>query len=68
MSSQQHFTELLGGLEQQGCMLKRTTRGWQVLFPTGGMATVHLTLSDYRGERNLRSVIRRHGMRWPFDK
>ena len=68
MSSGQHYSELLTSMERQGCGLRRTTKGWQVKFPDGGMLVFHLTPSEYRAERNIRAIVRRHRMEWPFDK
>ena len=63
----QHVKDLLDSLQEQGARLKRTHKGWQIRFPNGGMAVMHLTTSDWRAERNFRSVCRQNQMTWPFD-
>lgn len=58
---------LLAGLEEQGAVIVRIRDGWQVRCPNGGIITVHGSPSDRRAEMNLRSEVRKRGMRWPFD-
>lgn len=57
---------LLSGLEGQGATVKATTKGWQVKCPSGGLLTIHRTPSDHRAVKNLRSIVKRQGMRWPL--
>lgn len=57
---------LIAGLEAQGATIRETSHGWQVLCPEGGLVTLHGTPSDHRAERNLRSELRRRGMKWPL--
>lgn len=67
MSTHKRTMAILAGLDDQGATIKRTSRGWQVLGPNGGIATLHNTPSDHRAELNLRSIIRKMGLEWPLD-
>lgn len=58
---------ILASLEAQACRTKRTTKGYMIYFPNGDMATMHLTDSDYRAEKNMRARVLRAGLSWPFD-
>lgn len=60
------LTAILDGLTEQGATIKGTRDGFQVLCPAGGIVTLHITPGDFRAERNLRSLIRQHGLRWPL--
>ena len=57
---------LIAGLEAQGATIREKTNGWQILCPSGGIVTIHGTPSDRRAEMNLKSEIRRRGLRWPL--
>lgn len=60
--------ELLASLEEQGCTIIPTRKGWRVLFPNGtGTTMLHRSYSDHRSYNNLRADIRRGGLHWPFD-
>lgn len=58
---------ILDGLAKQGCEIKTTTKGWQILCPDGSIVGVHKTESDHRALRNTRSRIKRAGLIWPLD-
>lgn len=59
---------LLQGFSAQGCTVKACSDGYRVL-PSNGLKplTIHLTLSDARGMKNLRADARRIGLDWPLD-
>lgn len=60
--------KLLTGLSAQGCTVKSINDGYRVFPPNGGkIMTIHLTLSDARGMKNLRAEARRNGLDWPLD-
>lgn len=60
--------KLLTGFTNQGCTVKACTDGYRVFPPRGGkIMTIHLTLSDVRGMKNLRAEARRNGLSWPLD-
>lgn len=59
---------LLDGLEEQGCRVEAAKVGYRIYTPAGGkILTLHLTLSDGRGMKNLRSEALREGLKWPLD-
>lgn len=59
---------LISGLESQGCRVKETKGGFTFYPPCGGRPfTLHLTLSDGRGMKNLRADCRRVNLAWPLD-
>lgn len=62
------LARLLDGLEAQGCRIQEATVGYRI-YPPGGqkILTLHLTLSDGRGMKNLRSEARKAGLDWPLD-
>lgn len=62
------LTRLISGLEAQGFTVKSTKDGYR-LYPDNGtkILTLHLTLSDGRGMKNLRADVRRAGYDWPLD-
>lgn len=60
---------LLDGLEAQGCRIESATVGFRIYPPNGGkILTLHLTLSDSRGMKNLRSEALKAGLKWPLDR
>jgi len=66
--STKELKRLLTGLESQGCRIRDARSGYLVLHPNGKDSfTMHLTLSDSRGMKNLRSDMRRTGLDWPLD-
>lgn len=66
--STKDLNRLLDGFEDQGCTVKPCSDGYRVLPPNGGKPlTVHLTLSDARGMKNLRADARRVNLTWPLD-
>jgi hypothetical protein len=67
--STKELKRLLTGLEDQGCRIKeKLPRGYMIFHPNGvDSFTMHLTLSDSRGLKNLRSDMRRTGLDWPLD-
>lgn len=66
--SSKDVSRLLNGLEAQGFSVKETKDGYR-LYPDNGtkILTLHLTLSDGRGMKNLRADVRRAGYDWPLD-
>ena len=58
---------IVADLERQGAIIIRTTKGYQIRCPQGGIVVMHCTPSDHRAERNLRAELRKRGMEWPFD-
>lgn len=58
---------VLLSLENQGCEVTPTNKGWFVKFPNGDSMTLHRTDSDHRAEKNTRARVRRAGLEWPFD-
>lgn len=58
---------LLASMEEQGATVRRTSNGFQIMCPAGGIVTIHGTPSDHRALRNVRADVRRAGMEWPFD-
>jgi len=66
--SNKDLSRLLNGLEDQGFTIKRTGEGYR-LFPANGtkILTMHLSVSDSRGMKNLRGDVRRAGYDWPLD-
>ena len=66
--SSKDLNRLLNGFEAQGATVKPCRDGYRVLPPNGGKPlTIHLTLSDSRGMKNLRADARRVGLDWPLD-
>ena len=65
--SQKEVKELLDSLDEQGALLMKVKKGVLVKFPDGSMTTVHRTNSDYRSTLNMRAVVKRAGLAWPFD-
>lgn len=54
-------------LEQQGCVVRRTTNGYWVGFPDGKKsATIHLSASDKRSTMNFRAFVLAAGLKWNF--
>ena len=65
----QELNQLLDGLEAQGCRIQEASVGYRIYPPNGHkIMTLHLTLSDGRGMKNLRSEALRAGLTWPLDK
>lgn len=66
--SNRDLKQLLSGLESQGFRIKRTSEGYR-LYPDNGskILTLHLSVSDSRGMKNLRADVRRAGYHWPLD-
>lgn len=66
--STKELKRLLQGFTDQGCTVKACADGYRVL-PANGLKplTIHLTLSDARGMKNLRADARRVGLTWPLD-
>lgn len=58
---------LLVSLEEDGCTIKPTKKGYLVKFPNGETTTFHKTPSDHRAVLNLRACIKRNGCTWPSD-
>lgn len=58
---------ILSSLERQGCVVEAKKSGWFVKLPGGGAITMHGTTSDHRAELNIRSLVLRAGLKWPFD-
>lgn len=56
---------LVASLEKQGASVKRTSKGYMLFFPNGVKITFHTTLSDYRAEKNMRSLVQKAGYVWP---
>lgn len=66
--SNKELRVLIDGLVAQGCRVKETKGGFQFYPPCGGRPfTLHLTLSDGRGMKNLRADARRVNLVWPLD-
>ena len=66
--SRKDLNRLLKGFEDQGATIKACSDGYRVLPPNGGKPlTIHLTLSDARGLKNLRADARRVDLDWPLD-
>lgn len=66
--SSKDVTRLVKGLEAQNCRIKEVKGGIQFFPPAGGRPfTLHMTLSDARGMKNLRADCRRVGLEWPLD-
>lgn len=66
--SNKELSRLLSGLEDQGFTIKRIGDGYR-LYPDNGskILTLHMSVSDSRGMRNLRADVRRGGYEWPLD-
>lgn len=60
--------QLISSFEEQGCRVQRSTKGYKIYCPGGGVLTMHLTLSDRRSMLNFRSNVRSMGLIWPFDQ
>lgn len=58
---------LVTSLENEGCTVRQTKKGYLIQFPNGESTTFHKTLSDHRALLNIRAYIRRNGCSWPFD-
>jgi hypothetical protein len=54
-------------LEPQGVTTTRTKDGLLFRMPDGGTEMLHYTQSDWRGTRNFRANLRRHGVEYPGD-
>jgi len=65
--SQKEIKALLDSLDEQGALLFKVKKGVLVKFPDGSMTTVHRTNSDHRSTLNMRAVVKRAGLAWPFD-
>lgn len=66
--SSKDLKALLKGLEAQGWTIKSTKDGYRLYPPEGKILTLHLTLSDGRGMKNLRSEVIKGGRyTWPLD-
>lgn len=66
--SNKDLKKLISGLEDQGCRVKPVRGGYQFFPPNGGRPfTLHMTLSDGRGMKNLRADCRRVDLVWPLD-
>lgn len=62
-----NIEKLLKSLEEQGCRIRETKKGWFVYFPSGDSTIYHKTPSDHRAMKNNRARVRRNGLHWPFD-
>lgn len=66
--SSKELNRLIKGLESQGCRTKAVKGGYQFFPPNNGRPfTLHMTLSDGRGMKNLRADCKRVGLDWPLD-
>lgn len=66
--SNRDLNRLLSAFEADGHTVKGTKSGYQVRHKSGtGMITMHLTLSDARAMKNLRSDALKNGFTWPLD-
>ena len=61
--------QILKGLTLQGCTMRGGEGGKVfIYFPDGvTMTTFHSSISDRRGLKNLRAIIRKAGLSWPLD-
>jgi hypothetical protein len=59
---------LLTNLEDQGAVVRQTSKGYLLKFPNGETATFHRSPSDHRAILNMRSRVRHAGLSWPFDR
>ena len=62
------MNRVVAGLQSQGARIVRKKKGWQVRCPNGQLILMHVTPSDHRALLNIRSHVRRCGLRWPLDK
>ena len=69
MSAPKRTRVILASLEEQGAVVKETTKGWMVRFPDEARSSmvIHGTESDPRAESNTRARVLRAGLKWPFD-
>ncbi len=60
---------ILNGLIIQGCTYRDGSGGKMfIYFPDGvTMTTFHSSISDSRGIKNLRAIVKRAGLDWPLD-
>lgn len=59
--------QLAKSLEEQGCRVRPGKRSLYVVYPPkGGMFSIHYSPEDWRTMKNLRAVVRQHGLEWPF--
>ena len=64
--TKREISRFVAALADQGVTHRRIKGGGYLLFlPNGGTATMHMTTSDWRGLKNLRSVLERAGLTWP---
>lgn len=66
--SQKEQKLLIKSLSDQGCRVKKTTKGHQVYLPNGDILGVHQSESDRRGALDKRARVRRAGLRWYSEK
>lgn len=66
--SKKKLCRLVDDLVAQGAGTRRIKSGGFLLFlPDGTTATMHLTTSDHRGLKNLRSIVEKAGLNWPVN-
>lgn len=66
--SSKDLSRLLTGLEAQGWRIKPTKEGYRMYPPNGTkILTMHMSVSDNRGMKNLRGDVLRAGYKWPLD-
>jgi len=58
---------VIKSLEAQGAKVNKTKNGVRILFADGSTTSFHWSTSDYRAAKNMRAVVRRAGLTWPFD-
>ena len=67
MSFDRKAKQLLDHLAAQGCIYRRLgIPGYRIFHPNGiAQYTLHLSVSDHRGLKNLRAQMKRDGLTWP---
>lgn len=65
--SKKETARLLDYIEPQGVDITPVKNGYLLRLPNGETTTVHLSVSDHRGPANLRSTLKRAGVKWPTD-
>lgn len=63
-ASDKEVAKILEAAENNGWTTKQKKNGWMLLAPGGGKAVmIHATNSDWRGLKNVKSVLRSAGLK-----
>lgn len=65
MPRQNSLVKLAQYLEDQGCNVRKSPKGWFIQFPDGSVQSLHRSSSDYRWMKNFRASVLRAGIKWP---